>query len=531
MALRLVRALLAAHLQATFNRSRQELGQQGQVAVIVLVVLSAVSLLPALPAAAVGGYFTARGLPQRWAVYVIGGVLGVVPLLVGITGAVFGGSRRLAWESYRIFPVRTGPLFAAELLAGLGDVWSLLYLAGGGAFALGLCLRRPLLSPLVLLLLVLSLAWMAATELLVGSLGAALVRRLRWVLMSLGLLLWMASVLGAPAAEQLKGRRLDEAGRARALAVLSALARAWEWVPSTHAARGRARGAEGDIAGALARQAYPLGLTALLLGAAYLRLIRETEPARQAGRLDAPARAQRGWTFRSPTEGVARLHWDLLTRSHLGRFLFLFPLITVVLLKGPFAHMPGVATWGVPMAFAYLSLSGANLQFNQFGLDGPGVKALLLLPITGRALLVGKAGALAAHQAIQAVTLVVLLAFLLDPAPALLVAGVLGAASLFVLQVGVGHWVSIWQPRRVPLDKMRNTNLPFTAALVQLGVTSVGVALLAPVWLVLLRLAPGLLVPAQAVILAVVVAVYLAALPGAGRFLEGRSEWLVQRLE
>jgi hypothetical protein len=228
---------------------------------------------------------------------------------------------------------------------------------------------------------------------------------------------------------------------------------------------------------------------------------------------------------------VGRLYWDLLTRSHLGRFLFLFPLFTVVLLKGPFAHMPGVATWSVPMAFGYLSLSGANLQFNQFGLDGPGVKSLLLLPITGRALLVGKLWALAAHQAVQAATLVVLMALLIRPAPALVVAGLLGGACVFLLQVGVGHWVSVWQPRRVPLDKMKNTNLTLPAALVQLGVTTLGLAALAPLWLVFLNLAPAWLVPAHVLALGACIAAYRAALPHAARFLEARSERLVQRLD
>jgi hypothetical protein len=529
VALRAVRALLAAHLQATFNRSRKDLGRQGLAAVIALVVVSALSLLPAVPMAAVGGYFVARALPQRWAIYVLGGALGMVPFMVGLTGAVFGGSRRLAWESYRVFPVRVGQLFGAELVAGFGDVWSLIYLVCGAAFSAGLCARRPLLAPLFLLLFVMSLAWMAATELVVGSLGAALVKRLRWLLVAMGLLFWMASLLGPGLAGRMTRRTLDHKVSAeRARAVLESLASFWEWIPATHSALGLAAAVRGDLWSAVSHQAYPLGFTVLLLGGAYLLLSRETEPRRQAERVE-PGRASRLWTFRSPAAGVGRLHWDLLIRSHLGRFLFLFPLFTVVLLKGPSARI-GLSAWAVPAAFAYLSLSGANLQFNQFGLDGPGVKGLLLLPITGRDLLLGKLWGLAAHQGIQIMALLVLLGLLMRPPAAVLAAGAICGASLFVLQTGLGHWISIWQPRRVPLDKIRGTNLPFVAAMLQLGVTALGMGVLGSAWALVTWLAPAWQVPVQLTALAVLVVVYRVALPHAARYLERHGERLAERL-
>jgi hypothetical protein len=99
-----------------------------------------------------------------------------------------------------------------------------------------------------------------------------------------------------------------------------------------------------------------------------------------------------------------------------------------------------------------------------------------------------------------------------------------------VLQVGVGHWVSVWQPRPVPIDKMRNTNLPLPGMLAQLSVTAAGLGLLAPLWAVFLKLAPGGLVPAQLLVLAACIAAYRAALPHAARYLERRSEWLAERL-
>jgi hypothetical protein len=525
-----VRALLAAHLQSTFNRSRKELGKQGQLAVVLIVAVSALGMLPLLPLAAVGGYLTARGLPARWATYVLGGFLGAVPLVLGLTGAVFGGSRRLAWESYRVYPVRLLPLFFSEILAGFADVWSLVYLACGAAFGVGVCVNRPLLAPLYLLLFGMSLAWMASTELLVGSLGAALVKRLRWVLVALGLLLWMASILGGQAADRMRGRRLDETGLARAKAVAGALAAVWEWMPSTHSALGLAAAVGGDVLAAIGHQVYPLAFTVLLLGWTYVLLSRETAPARQENLLQGPSRASRGWTFRHPVEGVGRLHWDLLIRSHFGRFSLLFPLVTVVLLKGPFARAPGMATWAVPIAFGYLALTGANLQFNQFGLDGPGIKALLLLPITGRTLLLGKLWGLAVHQALQSLVLVVLLALLMRPSLATLAAGVLLAASLFVWQVGVGHWVSVWQPRRAPLDKIKGANPPLAAALVQLTVTALGMSVLGGAWALAAALAPAWLIPSQLAALALCVALYRAVLPHAAAYLERQQERLVERL-
>ena len=523
------RALLAAHLQASFNRSRKELGKQGQAALIVVMAVMAASLLPLLPLAAFGGYATARGLPQRWAVYLLGGVLGALPIAIGLTAAVLGGRRRLAWESYRIYPVRLGPLFFSEIVAGFGDPWALVYLTLGTAFGLGFATNRPALAPLCLLLFVMSLAWMACSELLVGSLGGALVKRLRWLLVSLGGLLWLAAIVGSQVAPTLRPQ-LDETGLEQMAAVLRALATAWERLPSTQAAMGLAAAARGDLAGAAGRQAYPFAFTAVLMGLAYVLLARETEPARQANRLESPGRAAGRWTFRHPTGGVARLHWDLLMRSHIGRFAFLFPLATVVVIKALFAANPGLATWGVPAAFAYLALTGSALQFNQFGLDGPGIKGLLVLPIAGRALLLGKLWALAAHQALQMGTLVLLLAVLMRPSLSSLMAGLLVSASLFVLQAGVGHWISVWQPRRMPLDKLRGTNLPLATGLVQLGVSATGMTVLGGAWALCGWLAPAALIPVQLATLGVAIVAYRAALAPAAAYLERQHERLVDRL-
>jgi hypothetical protein len=528
-----VHTLLAAHLQTSFNRSLKDLGKQGRVAVILFFALIVpLVMVPALVGAGFAGFFTGQALHGTWAVYVIGGVFGLVPLVLGVSaGAVVGGSRRLAWESYRAFPVRPLSLFVAEMVSGLGDPISLAFMAGGLAFGAGLLVSRPSQLLLFLPLLLMSLLWIACIELLVGSLGRALVRRLRWLVACLGVLIWFSAAMGGTFARD--GHRLrramDPETRARIEAVGRSALVAFRALPGTQAAAGMAEATRGDWAGGVGRQAYPLAFTLVLLGATYALLLRETAPGATSASTSAPASRSQGWTFRSPAAGIARLHWHLLIRSQIGRFGFLFPLFTVVLLRGPARHF-GMGPWGIPAAFAYISLVSAHLHFNQFGLDGPGIKTLLLLPIPARSLLLGKLGGMALHQGLLVALLALMLALLMRPAPSLLAAGVFLSAAIFVAHSAAGHWVSVWQPRRLFLDKMKSGSMPLAAVIVHLGLTLVNAAVFGGTWTLVSLLAPRWLWVSQLVLLALAAAAYVAALPFAARYLERNHERLAERL-
>jgi hypothetical protein len=216
--------------------------------------------------------------------------------------------------------------------------------------------------------------------------------------------------------------------------------------------------------------------------------------------------------------------------SHLGKFAFLMPVMTLVLLKGPFAQFRGQALWSVPAAFAYLSLVGNNVVLNQFGLDRHGVKTLLLLPITSSDLLKGKLLGMAAHQGLQALLLVTLLAAFGGAGPAALIAGTLMLGCVFLAQSAIGQWTSAWAPRPMVMDSVKNSNMPFAIGLLSLATSGLWTALFGGLYALTAWLVPLWLVPMMALAFLLTLAAHLAILPAAAAFLDRRREVLVERL-
>lgn len=534
--LRVVRALLTAHLQTSLNHSRRELGRQGTLVLGLMVGLMALlGAGPLLLGMGGLGWLMGRSLDQPAAPVLLGGMLSLLSLGGGFFGGVAGGARQLSWEAYRGFPLTLRTLYTAELVAGIAD--PLPFLLGVALLGLlgGLGLASPAALPLLPLVLMETLLTLLALQLLVGGLAEALVKRLRLALTLLAILAWMGSTLftvpvarrattPAPRAERLAGRtpqgaRLEAALRrgARVLAVL----------PGHAAAQSLVLARQGRWGGALLRHAYPLGLLLILMTLGAQLLARES-------RREGPARPEQGaarlWSFRSPTEGVARLHLRTLLRSQLGRFAFLMPVMTLVLLKGPFAGLRGGSLWAVPAAFAYVALVGNNFVLNQFGLDRHGIKALFLLPVSARDLLAGKLLGNALHQGLQAGLLVLLLAVFEGASPGPLLAGVLMLGCVFLAQAAVGQWTSSWAPRPMAMDSMKNQSLPFSVVLVSLGTSGLWTGLFGGLYVLVAWLAPAWLVPALALAFAATLGAHLALLPLAAAYLDRRREVLVERL-
>jgi hypothetical protein len=525
--------VLQAHGQATWNRSIRELGKAGTWT--VYLVLGAALLFGAAPLAALGGlagWFGGTKLHRPEAQALLGGMLMALPLVGGAVSGIMGGTKALSWESYRIYPLRLRELFLAELAAGLGDplpILAALTLLGTG---LGFAAARPLLGLPFLLLCAGAMLAMLLIQHLVGALGAVLVKRLQVALVVLALLGWGASVLAALGGKAARREKFAAPDPARVVLVKRTVARTVEvlgWAPTTQAVRGLQDAAQGQPWRGAARGLPALLVLLVLAGAAARVLAWESggEALRMPSAKGAPERL---WTFATPAGGVARLTWGALLGSHLGRFGFLIPLMSVVIIKGPASVLGGSGIWALPSAFAYLALTSGQLQFNQFGLDGHGVKALLLLPIPGRDLLKGKALGLALYQGLQAALLALLMAFVLRPRALELAAGFCLAGCFFLVQTLIGHWTSVWMARPLPRDSLKNNGMPLVMIAISLGTTVANSAIFGGAWFLCAAFAPALLLPVMALLLALCAAAYAALLPAAARYLDANRERLMAAL-
>ncbi len=526
------RALLAAHSQATWNRSARELGRQGAwvlaLVVGILALLAAVGLI--FGGGALGWLLGSR-LERPVVLTILGALLAFLGFGGGLIGGVLGGARELAWEAYRGFPLRLRTLYLAELTAGLADMLPLTMGLALTGLMLGLGLAAPRTLVLVPLVFLETLLMLLALQVLVGGLASALVKRLRLALTALAILAWLGSTLMSPGLSTRGGnpptRPLQAAQVEKVQALGRGAARVLEALPTHATARSLVKAQEGNWGAALALHLYPLGLLALVMVLGARIMAREASGTSVAPQTRGPDRL---WSFRHPAEGLGRLHFQTLMRSHLGRFAFLMPLMTVVLLKGPFAQFKANPLWTVPAAFAYLSLVANNFVFNQFGLDRHGVKGLLLLPVGSEDLLKGKLLGLAAHQGLQALTLAVLLLALDHAGPAPLLGGMLLMGCIFLAQTAVGQWTSTWAPRPMAMDSLKNNNMPIALGLLSMGTSAFWAGLFGSAYALLAWAWPRLLVPGMALLFGLVLTAHLLLLPAAAAALDRRREKLVEAL-
>ncbi|HEX9011656.1 MAG TPA: hypothetical protein VF804_14915 [Holophagaceae bacterium] len=528
MAVGPTRALLAAHFQASLARGTKEFSRQGVWALVLLgVALGGFVVLPIGLGLFLGGFYLGprlAGPEAESSVLLLGALLAVLVGAGGILGGLLGGAKKLSWEQYRAFPIGRFRLLAAELVAGLGDLLTAGLALGLLAFTLGLAVGRPALLPLLPLLFLEHLVLVMVLQLLLGSLALRLARRLR---LAVGLLLgvtWLGSMLLG----QMTSRAHPlppalaaavHAVETHALAVLQAL-------PTTAAVQGLQAGLEGHWGRALLLQLYPLGLGLLVALGAIRLLEREQEalaPVAGTGR-------ERLWSFRTPPGGLARLQLRTLLGSHHGKFGFVMPLMTVVLIKGPMAMVRGQALWALPGAFAYLALFGNQFQFNQFGLDGHGVKGLFLLPLEARQLLDGKLRGFALYQGLQALLLIALLLPLYHP-PLLDVAAALAlAACFFLTQSAIGAFTSSWLPRRIDRASLKNNQMPLPLVFLSLGVSLACTAVFGGSYALLKWQAPALLLPGMAALAALCFGLHRLSRPAAAAYLDRRREVIVEAM-
>ena len=532
MAVSPVRALLISHAQAGLNRSIREMGRNRLWAVaLVAGSVGLLALLPVTMGMGFAGWTLGRAIREAWAPALIGAVFTFTAFGGGIFGGILGGSKSLDWERLRSFPLRRGQLFAAELVAGLGDLFAMMVAAGLGSFTLGLVIAQPLRAPVALLLLLASLVVMLATQLIIGGLAATLLRHLKTALFLLLGLVWISSVAvsamgpqrhGMDKAPQIQAQALDEA---RMKAIGEALRRAAEALPATQSAHGLADSA----ALSAARQLPLLGLAALLAWIASGLLWRESR--KDAQTLAVSAGQARLWTFSRPAHGLARLQWRTLMGSMIGRFAFLIPILAIAIIKGPLSAAMGQAAWAIPGAFIYLAFAASQLLFNIFGLDQGAVKGLLLLPVPPKELLYGKSLGYAFFLSLQGLMLAGLMAFFSAPGQATQIpAGLMLFAACLLAMAAVGLWTSVAMPRPLSRKKLNNTGMPLAAILIYMG-TSLGcAAFFGGLFALFSWAAPAWLLPGMALAAGAMLVVFRAALELAAIYLAKHRERLVERL-
>lgn len=525
-----VRALLVAHLQAAWNQTARELGNSGRLAMVIVSSLFGLFLgVLVLGGGLLLGLSLGAELGQLSVARFVGGTLAFIALLGGVAGGILGRSRVLAWEATKVYPLNLRSLFTAELVAGLGDPFPLLTVPLSGSMLLGIGLVQPRTLPLLPFVWAGTVVSQLCIQHLVGSLAARFVKRLRMGIVLLGFAAMLGPVVML-AHEKRADRASAAAARVAALGRVGARAiRVIELLPPSQAALGLGDAVNGHWGRAIGRQLSPAAFVALLLLVAARTLRRDADPRSLRG---SPGGRESLWTFSSPAWGIARLHWHSLISSHPGRLGFLMPLLTLLLVKGAFSSfLPEARPWSISGALVYLALTTTHLQLNQFGLDGPGVKALLLLPLRAEDLLTGKLRGIALYQAVQVLVLLLLISVAGRLSPLHTMAGLCLAACISVTMTGVGHWTSAWTPRPLPRDSFRNARQAPLVLWAGTAGSVLAVLFFGGIYALCAWRAPAALLPVMALALGLSLLVYgKLVLPATARYLDRRREVLVQAL-
>jgi uncharacterized membrane protein len=227
------------------------------------------------------------------------------------------------------------------------------------------------------------------------------------------------------------------------------------------ALQGRSRAAAGLLGGLLLFGAALYSLSWW----AYRRLLDspETGSRRRTGAIvDAPARRIPGLSAAACSVAFATVR--TIRRTVQGKMAIYFSPISLLIVFVMFSRLKGRAEGvsvlthtGPAMAyfgFTILFLGYQKMLLNQFALDGAGLTLQLLLPLSERDLVVGKASGIALLVSAPGLLCIVAAAVLApDPSPWLWIAAALGAVSGFILFVPIGAALSALFPKPVDLGR------------------------------------------------------------------------------
>lgn len=515
-----MRAMLTAHIQLTWNRARKEMGQHGVWLFGFLVVVIALSI--ALPLGGGGvllGFVMGKRLANPDVALGLGAILMALSVGLGILAGIFGGRQGLDIESHRCFPLRPYALLAVELLSSLADPWVLALGLLQAALMVGVLIVQPMLAPVLFLAWAGLLLTTLLTHHLVQVLAGFFLKRIKYLILAILIGAWFG-IFGLNPGNQDSPPVVIE----KALPFLKAF---FAWTPWGSAVLGWRQMLSGAWLTGILLQLYPWAFVAVMYGAALWSQSLELKAPKKAA---ASGKRERLWSFGPPVHGIARLHFNTIMGSTLGRYSYLVPLIAILApLMWP--DLQKLGPWILPVASIYVVYCGLQFHFNQFGLDAQGVKALLLLPMEGQSLFLGKGYALMLHMAIQIALLMVGGIFFMKVSLSVAFASLALAFAYFLMQVGVGHFMSVLYPRATPRKGIKNKPLPLPATLFSLALVGIGNTLLGLPYFLLARFAPSFLFPGMLLMAVLCFVLYRwVLLPMAGMFLDERRENLMAHL-
>jgi hypothetical protein len=506
---RAIRALAEAHLRSSLNASLRDAGRVlTAVATLTTVLFALFATVPVVFGFGALGFFVANDSVDT-ALATAGWVFTLLPPAAGLLSMLNGDARSFDWPKLKGYPVAPLALFVAEVAASSTQVLVALMLLAQSALAAGLLAARPELAGRVLAALLTTLAARAV----LATVASWLIRRVRMVVLLLAVLLPAPGLLLA-FDPSLVARW---AGRARQLSALTA------FLPAS--LQLHALDASGPVTFAL-RLLGPFFIPLALFAVSFALAFREVEPAVAARR--APERL---WSHSSRVLSLARLTLLSIWSCEVGRMQMLTPVLfalPVLLIRLQLSALLS-SDLAFFIVWTLTPTMLLNLSLNQFGADRGAVKALLLLPISPRELLQGKALGLAAIALANSAVLTGVAFALVRPPLTSLLTGPLAGISLFLVGLTVGQFTSIAWPRPLPLKGLRAPQ-----GGVVLGFISLGILFLVSAPTVLLSFwlqdDPWLLAGVLLLFAAASFSLFFGSTQLAVRFLVGRRERLVESL-
>ena len=536
MAVSPLRSLLAAQAQSTWNRLQREGGEASVVAAGIVALVAAAAMAPPVGACFVVGRAFGRGLAAGESV--AAGLTAFQALILGL--AVLSGllEHRLTYSisGFRLYPIPRLPLLGAELVAGLLNLLPLLGSLCCLALALGLSVGAPRATPIFLLIGVQALLWIALVQHVVG-----LVKRLLAGSRLAGAVLVVALAVAVVRLAPETGQGLRETVRG----IVRSLTAALQLLPFSQAYRGAEEVLRGQAAVGWPRQLVLLAASVLFFAVVAVAHFGTADLGGARSR-----RAERLWSFRSPVAALARVFQGLVLGSREGRVALFLPLVVSACLaltilavreaqsqvaRGPLPWpLSVVGLWSsLPLVGIFLAFLPTmdELWVNQFGLDGPAIRTLLLLPVRPEQILLGRTLGMLRLQAMKAALGIGPLLWQCRPAPAEVVWGLAASGTVFLAVVACGHLVSARLPRRVQEGAFLGSSAtPLTAFLIPPAVQLPTFALLVLVYKASAPLGPWGPALGMSLLLVATAIGYWRALPFLGARVMALREHLVEEL-
>jgi hypothetical protein len=472
-----LRALLAAQARSTWNRLQREAGEASLVAAALVAALAAVAVAPPVVLCVVVGRSFGRALAAGESVAAGVTTFQALVLASAVLSGLLEQQQTYSVGGFRLYPIPSLHLLAAELVAGLLGLLPLLGSLCCLALALGLSAGAPLATPVFFLVALQQLLWIALLQHATGV-AARLLAGSRLAVAALALAA-IALVLRLAAAMD---RGLPEAVRGLARGLASAV----QVLPFSQAYRGAEEVLHGQAALGWARQVVLLAATALFF--AVVAAV-HFGTAGLAGRARA-GRPERPWGPGGPVRWLARVFEGQVLASREGRTAFYLPLVVSVCLalaavavgdlraRVGSERLPWAA--GLIEAWSALPLVGIfvallpimdDLWLNQFGHDGPAIRGLLLLPVRPEQILLARTLAMARMNATKGAVAIAPLLVECRPPPEEVAWGLAAAGSAFLVVAACGHLVSARLPRCVQDGAFLGSRAtPLTALLIPAAV-------------------------------------------------------------